>query len=151
MVVVRRSRTFLCRPAAHDNPIRNKFTRCAVAHVVSRSQSLSHKQHRACPPGTPLQNKVEDVQALLEFLGASPLNDPAIFKRAIARPLRAGATEALTRLALLFKAICLRRGKDVLPASARLPPKVTPMRSQGRFGSSFCGTGLGFCQCRFWL
>ena len=74
--------------------------------------------------GTPLQNKVEDVQSLLEFLGASPLSDASIFRRAISRPLRAGCTEALTKLALMFKAICLRRGKDALPEAARLPPKT---------------------------
>jgi hypothetical protein len=67
---------------------------------------------------------VEDVQSLLEFLGSSPLNDATIFRRAIARPLRVGATAALTKLALIFKAICLRRGKDVLPVAARLPPKT---------------------------
>ena len=72
---------------------------------------------RWCLSGTPMVNRAEDLQPLFAFIGAPPASDPAIFKRAVSQPLRAGDPAALARLRVLLKAVSMRRTKALLAAT----------------------------------
>jgi len=80
-----------------------------------------------CLTGTPMQNGVNDVQALMAFLRSSPLDDFAIFNRAVGRPIRAGDPTGLSRLKVAMKAICLRRTKKDLKTA--LPEKAVELHT----------------------
>lgn len=99
------------------------------AHTVRNRQTKAfkavcalHARLRWALTGTPIQNSAGDVYGVLAFLGAQPLNEPQIFNRAVARPIREGDRAGLARLRLLLKTISLRRPKSVL--GAELPPKT---------------------------
>jgi len=67
---------------AHN--IRNRGTKAFKACVALSSR------FRWALTGTPIQNKVEDVHSLFEFVRARPLDDVRIFRQAIAQPIRNG-------------------------------------------------------------
>ncbi len=90
--------------------------------TVSPCGLLTSCRCRWCLTGTPLQNKPEDIQSLLAFVRAAPLDDIKVFNRAISRPIKEGDPEGLTRLRVLLRAVCLRRTKSILDKT--LPPKV---------------------------
>ncbi|KAK3283928.1 hypothetical protein CYMTET_8397 [Cymbomonas tetramitiformis] len=101
--------------------IRNRGTRSFAACMRLRSRA------RWCITGTPLQNRVEDVQSLFQVLRAAPVDDFSVFNRSIARPLRSGDMAALARLRVLLNAVCLRRSKAIL--EAKLPKKVVEVHT----------------------
>ena len=88
--------------------IRHQFTRQYQA-VTSLSSSL-----RWCLTGTPIQNSIEDIHALLRFLEIPPLNERAAWKKFIVYPLRSGDRSGLETLRRLFDCLCLRRTRDIL-------------------------------------
>ncbi|KAF8466382.1 SNF2 family N-terminal domain-containing protein [Kalaharituber pfeilii] len=74
-------------------------------------------QRRWCLTGTPIQNKIEDLGILYQFLRVAPFDDPRVFSRHIAKPLDVrkpegqNAREAREKLRLLLNATVLRRTK----------------------------------------
>ncbi|KAJ5976307.1 hypothetical protein N7481_010014 [Penicillium waksmanii] len=82
---------------------------------------------RWCLTGTPMMNKLDDLQSLLKFLRIRPYNHKEKFKRDF--PVRVGMVEENTmqQLRVLVKSVCLRRTKtsqiDGQPI-LNLPPKV---------------------------
>ena len=76
-------------------------------------------RHRWCLTGTPIQNYVEDLGAILQFLQVYPFDSPPSFAHEIADWIRCGDEKGMQRLRLLVNAICLRRTKDCLG----LPPR----------------------------
>ncbi|GAA5967015.1 hypothetical protein JCM21900_002355 [Sporobolomyces salmonicolor] len=94
------------------------------AHQIKGRTTKMHKaccdlssRYRWCLTGTPVQNGVNDLFALFEFLGkiVNPLHQFSEFKAKIADPLKNKRTEvALARLAVVLKAIMLRRTKTMV-------------------------------------
>ncbi len=93
------------------------------AHQIKNRLTKSHKacvqlasQFRWCLTGTPIQNNVEDMHSLFEFLGkrvVSPYHSLDEFKAKISAPLKAGRTKvAMSRLKVVLKSVMLRRTKD---------------------------------------
>ncbi|CAK7222539.1 hypothetical protein SEUCBS140593_004933 [Sporothrix eucalyptigena] len=70
--------------------------------------------------GTPIQNRLSDLSALLAFVRAHPYTDPKVFDADIARPWKAGDVEKATkRLKLLSSYLILRRPKTAIRLPAR--------------------------------
>ncbi|KAH8062480.1 helicase [Aureococcus anophagefferens] len=100
--------------------IRNPRTKTAKA--VARLDRV----HSWCVTGTPMVNKVEDFQAVFAFVRCAPVDDPAVFARAVARPIKEGDASGLARLRLLVTSVTLRRSKKLLAST--LPPRKTVTR-----------------------
>ena len=62
--------------------------------------------------GTPVQNKLEDLGALVKFLRLIPFDAPSNFAQYIIAPLKSGNVEGVKRLRTLVDVITLRRLKD---------------------------------------
>ncbi|KAG8156420.1 hypothetical protein KVR01_013761 [Diaporthe batatas] len=90
---------------AHE--IRNTTTK--QFHVVFNLAA----QHRWCLTGTPIQNSVEDLGALISFLRVPMLEKPSTFRRYLLSQARQGTRNSFKNLRLLLNSICLRRTKDV--------------------------------------
>jgi SWI/SNF-related matrix-associated actin-dependent regulator of chromatin subfamily A3 len=78
-------------------------------HLIKSHQSLQTKavcqlkaERRWIVSGTPIQNKVDDLYALLKFLDFSPFKSSEWWKRIISRPLLAGDPEARAKLRSKF-------------------------------------------------
>ncbi|CAI7571843.1 unnamed protein product [Penicillium bialowiezense] len=91
------------------------------AHVIRRCETTFHKaasnleaKTRWCLSGTPIQNSLTDLAALLAFLKIRPFHETRIFRHWIGRPFEEGETRqrAIQRLTTLLTAICLRRTTD---------------------------------------
>ncbi|KAK7715571.1 hypothetical protein SLS63_011476 [Diaporthe eres] len=70
-------------------------------------------EHRWCLTGTPIQNSVEDLGALVSFLRVPLLDNPSTFRRYILNQAKHGSRNSFRNLKLLLSSICLRRTKDV--------------------------------------
>ncbi|KAI1120581.1 SNF2 family N-terminal domain-containing protein [Nemania abortiva] len=97
--------------------IRNRGSQ--VFHAASRLEA----QHRWCVTGTPIQNSVEDLGALIEFLRVSPFDNPSAFRREISCPIGGRNSVFWDRLKRLIQCISLRRTKESIGASLELPPR----------------------------
>lgn len=70
--------------------------------------------------GTPIQNSLNDVAALLKFIRAFPYDEPRRFERDISRLWKSGEDEeAVKRLKRVAKCLVLRRAKHTID----LPPR----------------------------
>ncbi|KAJ8062490.1 hypothetical protein OCU04_009020 [Sclerotinia nivalis] len=88
--------------------IRNTTTKLFRA-MLSLSANL-----RWCLTGTPIQNSLEDLAALISFIGTFPLDDTSVFRKYITNPLLKGIEEGFDNLRALLNSICLRRTKLLL-------------------------------------
>ncbi|KAK8866127.1 hypothetical protein IAR55_001278 [Kwoniella newhampshirensis] len=87
--------------------IKNRNTKAAKAAVALKAK------YRWCLTGTPIQNNVEELFSLFQFLRAKPLDDWHVFKERISSLVKDGRTKlAMKRLHVVLKAIMLRRTKD---------------------------------------
>lgn len=68
--------------------------------------------------GTPIQNSLEDLRSLLEFLHFDPFSEAKFFDEHIVAPLRSQTDDSFRNLKVLLRTFCLRRGTDYL----QLPP-----------------------------
>ncbi|KAL4928301.1 SNF2 family N-terminal domain-containing protein [Aspergillus undulatus] len=96
------------------------------AHMIRRRETTFHKavvelpaKSRWCLSGTPIQNSLTDLAALLAFIQVRPFHDPRNFRHWIAHPFENKERKriAIERLINLLEAICLRRtiGRVDLP------------------------------------
>lgn len=70
--------------------------------------------------GTPIQNRLSDFAALLQFVRAYPYDDPRCFDTDIANLWKTGEeAEAVRRLKRLSSCLLLRRPKDIIGLPAR--------------------------------
>lgn len=91
--------------------IKNRLAKGSLAACALRAR------FRWCLTGTPLQNKIEELQSLIKFLRVAPFDDLAVWKDQITRPMGQGREGvAIERLRVVLGAIMLRRTKDVLRA-----------------------------------
>ncbi|KAH9195082.1 hypothetical protein AeNC1_002928 [Aphanomyces euteiches] len=88
------------------------------AHCIKNKSTMYFKSctalkatHRWCLTGTPIQNSLEDVLALLTFLQYEPWNKTEWWNRVVAQPYEKGEQCALLRLKAILQPILLRRTK----------------------------------------
>lgn len=104
--------------------IRNRSTKQFAAVCALRAK------HRWCVSGTPLQNNVDDLFAILAFIRCAPLDDRTVWQRAVGKPIRQGDMIGVRRLRTLLGAVSIRREKSTLQdAALTLPPVRTELMS----------------------
>lgn len=69
---------------------------------------------RWCLTGTPIQNHLEDVGALLAFLRVSQFENKAVFRNNIVVPFAENTSSASKNFAFLLDCVCLRRSQELL-------------------------------------
>lgn len=97
------------------------------AHMIREVGTLQFKaivrlqaSRRWAVTGTPVQNRLEDLAALLSFLRIKPFDDRNRFNRFIVDPFKACDPEIVPKLRVLVDSITLRRLKDKI----NLPPRT---------------------------
>ncbi|KAE9372536.1 hypothetical protein N431DRAFT_375776 [Stipitochalara longipes BDJ] len=101
------------------------------AHIIRRMTTKLFKSikslqsnFRWCLTGTPIQNSLEDLAALVNFIQSYPLDDFHVFKKHIISPLMKGSEKGVDNLRQLLDSICLRRTKQLL----NLPEVISESR-----------------------
>ena len=87
---------------------------------------------RLCLTGTPVQNKLDDVYALIKFLRLAPFDDKNIWNEFIGTPVKYAQTIGVARLQTIMKCITLRRTKESRAEDGQrilsLPPRHDELR-----------------------
>lgn len=73
--------------------------------------------------GTPIQNSIDDLGALITFIKVPSLTDQSQFNGWIAAPIKDRKPFGFTRLRNLIRATCLRRTKATAEGNLELPKK----------------------------
>ncbi|KAI9789179.1 MAG: hypothetical protein M1816_006313 [Peltula sp. TS41687] len=96
------------------------------AHMIREQSTRQSKavcalsaQRRWAVTGTPVQNRLDDLGALIKFLRIKPFDDKGGFTQYILGPFKQADPEILPKLRLLVDSITLRRLKDRID----LPPR----------------------------
>ncbi|AEO66984.1 uncharacterized protein THITE_2115624 [Thermothielavioides terrestris NRRL 8126] len=97
------------------------------AHQIREQSTLGFKavcrlqaNRRWAVTGTPVQNKLEDLAALLAFLRLKPFDERPKFLQYIIQPFKVADPEIVPKLRVLIDTITLRRLKDKI----HLPPRT---------------------------
>lgn len=88
---------------------------------------------RLCLTGTPVQNKLDDVFALVKFLRVHPFDDKNVWTEYIGSPVKFGQALGIVRLQTIMKCITLRRTKDAKTADGSTILALPPRREELRF------------------
>ncbi|KAK3808677.1 MAG: SNF2 family N-terminal domain-containing protein [Benniella sp.] len=83
-----------------------------VNTVQSKAASALTAERRWCLTGTPIQNKLDDLFALIKFLRMHPFDEKVQWTHYISKPIKAANPIGITRLQTLMKVITLRRTKS---------------------------------------
>ncbi|KAK1755748.1 putative SWI/SNF-related matrix-associated actin-dependent regulator of chromatin subfamily A member 3-like 1 [Echria macrotheca] len=96
------------------------------AHMIREQSTLMFKSvcrlqasRRWAVTGTPVQNKLEDLAALLAFLRLKPFDEKAKFVQYIIQPFKACDPDIVAKLRVLIDTITLRRLKDKIDLPKR--------------------------------
>ncbi|KAK6853338.1 SNF2 family domain-containing protein [Apiospora arundinis] len=96
------------------------------AHMIREQSTLQFKaicrlqaNRRWAVTGTPVQNKLDDLAALLAFIRLQPFDDKSKFTQYIVAPFKVCDPEVVPKLRVLVDSITLRRLKDKID----LPPR----------------------------
>ncbi|KZS95776.1 hypothetical protein SISNIDRAFT_494062 [Sistotremastrum niveocremeum HHB9708] len=101
--------------------------------VGSRASCDLIADRRLCLTGTPVQNKLDDVYALIKFLRIEPLDDKALWTEYIGAPVKFGQTLGIGRLQTVMKCVTLRRTKESKTEKGESILKLPPRRDELRF------------------
>ncbi|ORY85471.1 SNF2 family N-terminal domain-domain-containing protein [Protomyces lactucae-debilis] len=89
------------------------------AHIIkdistqqSQAAAALSALNRWAVTATPVQNGLNDLSALFNFLKLEPFDQRAVWSQYISQPMKQGDQVAVTRLQTLLKMRCLRRTKD---------------------------------------
>ncbi|KAI0152567.1 SNF2 family N-terminal domain-containing protein [Hypoxylon sp. NC0597] len=100
------------------------------AHIVRNRSTKSFQavnmlkaKHRWCLTGTPIQNRLDDLGALVEFLKVDPFDNPSTFRNTFLSPIDSGEKSGWERLRSLIRSIALRRTKKALDGDLSLPAR----------------------------
>lgn len=88
---------------------------------------------RLCLTGTPVQNKLDDVFALIKFLKLSPLDDKATWTEYIGTPVKYGQPLGVARLQTIMGSITLRRTKESKTPNGQRILTLPPRRDELRY------------------
>lgn len=96
------------------------------AHMIreqNTKQSISicalEAQRRWAVTGTPVQNRLEDLGALLKFLRLKPFDEKNAFSQYILAPMKSADVEVVAKLRILVDSVTLRRLKDKIDLPKR--------------------------------
>ncbi|RSL98109.1 hypothetical protein BHE90_008703 [Fusarium euwallaceae] len=96
-------------------------------HIGNRSTQIFRAAcdleclRRWCLTGTPIQNTLDNYGALLSFLRILPFVEKSKFDHWISNPIRDKRPHGLPKLRILVQATCLRRTKQSINQSHKLP------------------------------
>ncbi|KAF9438423.1 hypothetical protein BGZ76_007947 [Entomortierella beljakovae] len=102
-----------------------------VTTVQSKAACALTAERRWCLSGTPIQNKLDDLYALVKFLRMMPFDEKAHWGHYIAKPIKSANPIGVTRLQTLMKVITLRRTKTQMVDGKpllNLPARTDHMR-----------------------
>jgi SWI/SNF-related matrix-associated actin-dependent regulator of chromatin subfamily A3 len=88
---------------------------------------------RLCLTGTPVQNKLDDVFALIKFLRIESLDDKSSWMEFIGTPVKYGQPLGIARLQTIMKCITLRRTKESRTQDGQKILALPPRRDELRF------------------
>jgi hypothetical protein len=101
--------------------------------VGSRACCDLMADRRLCLTGTPVQNKLDDVFALIKFLRLDPLDDKNIWTEYIGSPVKFGQSLGVARLQMIMKCITLRRTKESKTQDGTRILDLPPRRDELRY------------------
>ncbi|KAJ7092552.1 SNF2 family N-terminal domain-containing protein [Mycena epipterygia] len=101
--------------------------------VGSRACCDLMADRRLCLTGTPVQNKLDDVFALIKFLRLDPLDDKNIWTEYIGSPVKFGQSLGVARLQMIMKCITLRRTKESKTQDGARILDLPPRRDELRY------------------
>ncbi|KAH6702636.1 ATP-dependent helicase RIS1 [Verticillium dahliae] len=115
------------------------------AHTIKNRNAKSTKaccalraEYRWCLSGTPMQNNLEELQSLIQFLRIRPYDDLAEWKDQIEKPLKNGKGHiAIRRLHSLLRCFMKRRTKDILKVDGALNPGGKPTKEGDESSTGF--------------
>ncbi|KAF8578440.1 hypothetical protein K439DRAFT_1528852 [Ramaria rubella] len=100
--------------------------------VGSRASCDLFADRRLCLTGTPVQNKLDDVYALIKFLRLEPFDDKSVWTEYVGGPVKFGQPLGVARLQTIMKCITLRRTKESKASDGTnilsLPPRRDELR-----------------------
>lgn len=88
---------------------------------------------RLCLTGTPVQNKLDDVFALIKFLRLTPFDDKTAWTQYIGGPAKFGQPLGIARLQIIMKFITLRRTKETRTPDGQKVLSLPPRRDELRY------------------
>ncbi|KAH7930552.1 hypothetical protein BV22DRAFT_1078743 [Leucogyrophana mollusca] len=101
--------------------------------VGSRASCDLVADRRLCLTGTPVQNKLDDVFALIKFLRLDPFDDKNIWTEFIGTPVKYGQSLGVARLQTIMKCITLRRTKESKTQDGQRILHLPPRRDELRY------------------
>ncbi|KAI0347820.1 hypothetical protein BDW22DRAFT_1384725 [Trametopsis cervina] len=104
-----------------------------VSTVACRASCDLVADRRLCLTGTPVQNKLDDVYALLKFLKLEPFDEKAVWTEFIGTPVKYGQTVGVARLQSIMKFITLRRTKESKAENGQKILSLPPRRDELRY------------------
>ncbi|KAJ7900166.1 SNF2 family N-terminal domain-containing protein [Mycena olivaceomarginata] len=110
------------------------------AHSIKETSTVGSRaccdlmaDRRLCLTGTPVQNKLDDVFALIKFLRLDPLDDKNIWTEYIGSPVKFGQSLGVARLQMIMKCITLRRTKESKTHDGTKILDLPPRRDELRY------------------
>ena len=100
--------------------------------VGSRASCDLAADRRLCLTGTPVQNKLDDVYALIKFLRLEPFDDKTVWTEYVGGPVKFGQTLGVARLQTIMKCITLRRTKETKASDGTAILSLPPRRDELR-------------------
>ncbi|KAH9176837.1 P-loop containing nucleoside triphosphate hydrolase protein [Lactarius sanguifluus] len=101
--------------------------------VACRASCDLMADRRLCLTGTPVQNKLDDVFALIKFLKLSPLDDKATWTEYVGTPVKYGQPLGVARLQTVMRSITLRRTKESKTPNGQRILTLPPRRDELRY------------------
>ncbi|KAF8973576.1 SNF2 family N-terminal domain-containing protein [Flammula alnicola] len=101
--------------------------------VASRACCDLMADRRLCLTGTPVQNKLDDVFALIKFLRLEPFDDKNTWTEFIGSPVKFGQPLGVARLQTIMKCITLRRTKESKAPDGKKILSLPPRRDELRY------------------
>ncbi|KAH8592599.1 SNF2 family N-terminal domain-containing protein [Bisporella sp. PMI_857] len=89
------------------------WIRNQASNQFRAAESLS-AERKWCLTGTPIQNRLNDLESLVKFLHFEPFSRTSIFQRHILEPLSKNTPDRAGNLRALLSSICLRRSEKYL-------------------------------------
>ncbi|EPQ60504.1 hypothetical protein GLOTRDRAFT_113119 [Gloeophyllum trabeum ATCC 11539] len=110
------------------------------AHTIKETSTVGCRascdlmaDRRLCLTGTPVQNKLDDVYALIKFLRLAPFHDKLVWTEYIGTPVKFGQPLGVARLQTIMKCITLRRTKESKTQDGKRILSLPPRRDELRF------------------